>query len=218
MLESGRTNVLRVTYEDFRIDGLGSLSAICSHLSIPALNLSINGAEHGTDQAYNGPLEVNTCAMAWCLGYKVFTGIDARDFRFIRLDALHGTMRWVQKGSPSKPALVFVHALTGIGMGSIFQSYLPPDTPIVSIQAPELIGDSAANSIYQRAAAYRDALVTGWGDRAPVMYLVGYSFSGVLALELARCLKESMLDCASLCLIDPSPCSPLNASTESYLM
>ena len=191
---------------------------MCSHLSIPALNLSINGAEHGTDHAYNGPLTIDTRAMAWRLGYKVSTGNDARVFRFIRLDALHGTMRWVQKGSPSKPALVFVHALTGLGLGAIFQPHLPPDTPIVSIQAPELIVDSAAKSIRQRAAAYRDALITGWGDHAPVMYLVGHSFSGVLALELARCLKESMLDCAALCLIDPSPCSPLSSSTESYLV
>ena len=37
------------------------------------------------------------------------------------------------------------------------------------------------------------------------MHLLGYSFGGPLACELALCLQNGPLDCKSLCLVDPTP-------------
>ena len=37
------------------------------------------------------------------------------------------------------------------------------------------------------------------------MHLLGYSFGGPLAYEIALCLKDSPVDCKSVCLIDPVP-------------
>ena len=103
-------------------------------------------------------------------------------------------------------------------MGKVFKDLLPPDTPIVAIQAPELLVDSPVLSISERAASYKDALIAEWGNYNQTLNLLGYSIAGPLAYELALTLNESVLDCASLCLVDPSPCIRLPISTESYLM
>ena len=106
-------------------------------------------------------------------------------------------------------------------MGQVFQPLLPPDTPIVSFQAPELIMDSPVLSISERVTLYRDALIAELGTHDRALNLVGYSLGGMLSFELALSLQGSMLDCTSLCLIDPSPCVPSlrqTIGTESYLM
>ena len=58
----------------------------------------------------------------------------------ISKDAVHGSIVWLQRGDKSKPALVFLHGGLGTPVGASFLPQLPKDTPIVALQAPELIG------------------------------------------------------------------------------
>ena len=106
-------------------------------------------------------------------------------------------------------------------MGKVFQDLLPPDTPIVAVQAPDLIMDSPVLSISERATLYRAALIAELGTHNRTLNILGYSLGGMLAFELALSLEGSRLDCTSLCLVDPSPRVPSiqqAINKESYLM
>jgi len=125
---------------------------------------------------------------------------------------------WLQKGDPSKPALVFLHAVWGTPIGAKMIRHLPGDWPIISLQAPELDRDCPVNSLLERAASYRKLLVDELHGHNQTVHLVGYSFSGALSFELALCLKDSTLCCGSLCLVDPVPYCPQPKSAMSFLM
>lgn len=125
---------------------------------------------------------------------------------------------WLQKGDPSKPALVFLHAVWGTPIGAKMIHHLPDDLPIISLQAPELVRDCPVHSLLERAISYRNLLVSELSGHNPSIHIVGYSFSGALAFELALCVRNSMLSCKSLCMIDPVPYCSRPANTMSFLM
>lgn len=100
---------------------------------------------------------------------------------------------------------MFVHGGVGTPVGASFLPQLPKDTPIVALQAPELTDYHPTRSIFERAILYRDALFSEWDGRNPSIHLVGLSFEGPLAFELAICMKCSVFNCDSLTLIDPVP-------------
>ena len=96
--------------------------------------------------------------------------------------------------------------------------HLPDDLPVISLQAPELVGDCPVDSLFERAVSYRNLLVDELYGHNQTIHLVGYSFSGALSFELALCLNDSPLRCGSLCLVDPVPYCPQPKSTMSFLM
>lgn len=111
-----------------------------------------------------------------------------------------------------------IHALTGTRIGERLQPLLPADMPFVALQAPDLLGDFPVRTIRERAISYRDILVSELGAYSSTVHLIGYSLSGALAFELAQCFQDSILNCASLCLLDPVPFCSRPTSTTSYLM
>lgn len=135
----------------------------------------------------------------------------------IAQDAIRNAAIWLQKGDSSKPTLVVLHGLFGMQVGSPYLPYLPDDMPVVALQAPELIEDIAIGSIRERALYYRDILVSLLDGRKPIVHILGLSFGGPLAFELAISLKRSPLNCGSLCLSDPTPFCQSIKSTVSML-
>ena len=125
---------------------------------------------------------------------------------------------WLQKGDISKPTLVVLHALFGMQVGSPYVPYLPDDMPVVALQAPEYLEDVAIGSIRERAIYYRDILVPLLEGRSRIVHILGMSFGGPLAFELAVSLKGSPLNCGSLCLSDPIPfCRPIKSTISMML-
>ena len=124
----------------------------------------------------------------------------------------------MQKGDKTKPVLVLLHAFTATRIGKPLVPLLPDDMPIMSLQAPELVSNFPVKTSSERALAYRDILISEWGDYNPTMHLCSYSLSGPLSYELALCMQDTNVKCASLCLLDPVPYCPRPDSTMSYLM
>ena len=67
MLQLEGTDVLEIRYEDLR----SAVCAISSCLSIPAYDLVLGDAQYKTGNIYDGPLQSDTCAVAWRLGYTL---------------------------------------------------------------------------------------------------------------------------------------------------
>ena len=91
--------------------------------------------------------------------------------------------------------------------------------PIISIQAPELLGATSIANISQRVEFYRDLLIAELAEHNPCVHIIGYSLGGILAYGLAQSMKDTKLFCASLCLVDPPPLSAQRGSEiqKSYL-
>lgn len=124
----------------------------------------------------------------------------------------------MQKGDKTKPVLVILHAVTATRIGKPLVPLLPNDMPIMALQAPELVSSFHVKTSSERALAYRDIIISEWGDYNPTMHLLGYSISGPLSYELALCMQDTNVKCASLCLLDPVPYCPRPASTVNDLM
>ncbi len=143
--------------------------------------------------------------MAWGLGYKLSQRDDIGDFQWIKPDALQGLSVWLNIGDASKPTLVIPHALLGLPIGKAFLPHLPPDMPVMALQAPDLIKECSISTVSERAEYYCKILVSQFEGRNPSVHLLGYSFGGPLAYEMALCLEDSPVNCKSVCLIDPVP-------------
>lgn len=71
--------------------------------------------------------------------------------------------------------------------------------------------DITMGSIRERAIYYRDILIPLLEGRSQIVHILGISFGGPVAFELATSLKDSSLVCGSLCLGDPTPfCCPVD--------
>lgn len=90
-------------------------------------------------------------------------------------------------------------------MGQTLLPYLPPEMPVIALQAPDLIKECSISTVSERAEYYCKILVSQFEGRNPSVHLLGYSFGGPLAYEMALCLKDSPVNCKSVCLIDPVP-------------
>ena len=88
----------------------------------------------------------------------------------------------------------------------------------MSLQAPDLVSSFDVKTSLERVLAYRDILISEWGDYNPRMHLCSYSISGPFSYELALCMQDTNVKCTSLCLLDPVPYCPRPDSTMSYLM
>ena len=67
MLQLEGTDVLEIRYEDLK----SAVCAITSSLSIPAYDLVLDDAQYEMGNIYDGPLQSDTCAITWRLGYSL---------------------------------------------------------------------------------------------------------------------------------------------------
>ena len=88
MLQSEGGHMFEIRYEDLK----STTCAICSHLSIPDHSLSVDSLQEAR-LVYEGPLQSDTRAMAWRVGYKTTTSLH--DFNFIFPDAKQGLLTWL---------------------------------------------------------------------------------------------------------------------------
>jgi amino acid adenylation domain-containing protein len=107
--------------------------------------------------------------------------------------------------------IVFVHPLIGtvlcfIEVARILAAYAPRARgPVWALEAPGFDGHAAAiDTVEQLAGRHLQELRLQLGGRAPV--LVGYSFGGLVAFELARQLEAEGMPAAHLVILDtPAP-------------
>ena len=85
---------------------------------------------------------------------------------------------------------------------------MPPDLPIIAVQAPELVRNTSITSTLERVFFYRDLLVSELAHYNPCILIIGYSLGGYLAYELVQSLENTKLFCGALCLVDPAPFCP----------
>ena len=72
--------MLNIKYENLD----EAVHAILSRLSIPTHDLVVDFSEHPPEQIYEGPLQSETRAVAWGLGYKISQRDDISGFRWIK--------------------------------------------------------------------------------------------------------------------------------------
>lgn len=213
MLEFKEVNVFEARCEDLK----WNVGTIFSRLKIPPHDLVLDISMREAERIYAGPLQSDTHAVAWRLGYTLSRD-DRSTFRFINPKAKQGVVVWRREGDLSKPVVVFVNGISGLAGGGELQSELPDDVAIISIQAPDLTKNFSVKSTTERAAYYLQILVSELHGRYQGMLLIGYSGGGPLAFEMALQAKTISFEC-KLCLIDPSPyCRCSNNNAESYLM
>ncbi|WJS00913.1 non-ribosomal peptide synthetase [Roseibium aggregatum] len=95
----------------------------------------------------------------------------------------------------------------GFGLGWTYAglaSVLPADVPIIALQARGYIGEADLPSTLNQMAAGYVASVNKVASTGPVR-LLGWSFGGLAAFEMARLLEESGRDVEFLMLLDSYP-------------
>jgi thioesterase domain-containing protein len=103
-------------------------------------------------------------------------------------------------GHAGRPPLVCVHPAGGSALCYLeLARRLPPDQPVFGFEEPaSLRGDDL--TVEARAATYLSGL-GAWPAQGPV-HLAGYSFGGLIALEMARQLAAAGRDPGLVVLID----------------
>ena len=209
-------------YENLKDGKMNVFSPLFTRLSIPidarASTHILESSLQGVDP-YEGPLQSDTMTLAWHLGYKLSNN-NTKSFLY-DANAIQGVLTWVQKGDKLKPTLVLLHALYGTPAGLPLKKHMPPDMPIIAIQAPELVREISITSTSERVTFYRNLLISELANyNNPHIQIMGYSLGGYLAYELARSLEGTKLVCGSLCLVDPPPLCPSSMvrPKRSYLM
>jgi thioesterase domain-containing protein len=103
----------------------------------------------------------------------------------------------------AKPPLVMVHGHNGrVLFVQRLLWHLPPDRPIHAIQARGLDGRVAPHaSVPEMAADYAREILAAFG-RGPI-FLAGYCYGGILAIETHRHLAAAGVEVPRLMMIDP---------------
>jgi len=115
----------------------------------------------------------------------------------------------------SKPPFFFVHGLGGTVLRyHELAVHMAPDQPFYGIQAPGLDGKQTRLKSVDSLAAHYLGQVRGVQPEGPY-FLGGYSFGGLVALEMARSLLAQGYQVALLAMVDTYPGVP--KSTGSLL-
>lgn len=117
MLQHEATDVLEIRYEALK----SAISAISSRLSISAHELLLDYAKYEVGDIYEGPLQSDTCAIAWRLGYSL-SRENMNMYRFINPKAKQGVVVWRREGDTSKAVVVFLNGISGLAGGAELQS------------------------------------------------------------------------------------------------
>ena len=96
MLQLEDADVLDIKYESLDI----AVHAILSRLLISTHDLGVDVSKHSAEQIYKGPLQSDTRAVAWGLGYKLLQQRDDTG-QFIKPGAVQGLIVWLNKGDTS---------------------------------------------------------------------------------------------------------------------
>ncbi len=110
----------------------------------------------------------------------------------------------MKSGDPTKPPLFFIHAIWGnILFYRNFSPYLETDRPIYGLQAQGLDGNQKPlTSIVEMATNYINE-IQSVQPQGPYL-LLGFSFGGLIAFEIAQQLHNRGQEIQLLALVDPS--------------
>jgi acetoacetyl-CoA synthetase len=108
------------------------------------------------------------------------------------------------KAGGAKPSILIAHGLSGCASFSGLAKRIQTECPIYGIQAKGVDGlEEPFDRIEDMARFYVEALYEG---QFPAPYiLIGYSFGGLVALEMAQILSRSQKQIGLLVLIDAYP-------------
>ena len=108
------------------------------------------------------------------------------------------------KDGAEKPPILIAHGLSGTVQIQKLARNIRTDHPVYGIQAKGIDGkDQPLDRVEDMAAFYLDALEEQFPDDAYI--LIGYSFGGLIALEMAQRLQEKGKCVARLVLVDTYP-------------
>ncbi|MCR9191604.1 MAG: amino acid adenylation domain-containing protein [Gammaproteobacteria bacterium] len=120
---------------------------------------------------------------------------DAHFESILHQDQLYkNTLKTMQIGSSDKIPLIFVHPIGGTGFCYFdLIKLLPKDQPCYIIQDPSIDADKILfDDIASMAEHYNDLLLNE--IKSKQFILAGYSFGGMLSLEMAHQLEQKKLD------------------------
>ncbi len=122
--------------------------------------------------------------------------------RLVRKEKVSWSPVVVLQAAGEKPPFFFVHGLGGTVMRfHHLARHMAPDQPLISFQAQGIDGDlPVLDRVDAMAALYFEHLLETQHEGP--YYLGGYSFGGLVALEMARRLREAGKDVALLALVD----------------
>ncbi|GIH09758.1 hypothetical protein Rhe02_78250 [Rhizocola hellebori] len=109
------------------------------------------------------------------------------------------------RGSGDLPPVFVLPPANGLGWGySSMPKHLPDGHPVYALQDPRLTGGPVdARSVTSLAAYYRDQITARWPD-GPFL-LIGWSFGGTLAHQVATDLRARGAEVPLLVLLDAYP-------------
>jgi acetoacetyl-CoA synthetase len=108
------------------------------------------------------------------------------------------------KPGTANPPLILAHGLDGLASFSRLAKQIRTDHPIYGIQAKGVDGLEAPFERVEDMAAFYLESLTELQPEGPYI-LVGYSFGGLVALEMAQQLSENQKNVALLALVDTFP-------------
>ena len=116
-----------------------------------------------------------------------------------------------------RPALFCVHPSTGLSWGYAGLLRYLADRPVVGLQARAMSDTTFSPGSVEELAADYLARVTEFQSAGPY-HLLGYSFGGRVAFEMAARLQETGQQVGTVMMLDssPPPESPFDASTEGF--
>lgn len=119
----------------------------------------------------------------------------------------------LRQGDASLPPLFTVHPAGGIAWcyGGLARALSPART-VYGLQAPQLAGEAAAESLDDLAARYVDAILPLAGDG--VVHLLGWSVGGIIAQAMAVRLRALGRPVGLLALLDSYPSDVWRAEPE----
>lgn len=122
--------------------------------------------------------------------------------RLMSADKTSGSPLVVLQPAGSKPSFFFVHGLGGTVMRfRELARRMAPDQPFASFQAQGMDGNlPVLDNVEDMAALYLENMRTAQPNGP--YYLGGYSFGGLVALEMARRLQREREEVALLALVD----------------
>jgi len=134
-------------------------------------------------------------------------------FKAMTLD--DGLLIRFRAGAASQTPIVFMYPGSGLPVGSEVTRYLSNNQPVYGTLAPELSGSPFfSGTLAGRARDHANVLKERFSDVG--VHLVGYSFGGPVAYEIAHQLAEAGVMC-TLTLLDPIPIPCQFKSKQSVL-
>ena len=119
----------------------------------------------------------------------------------------------LRKAQEGAPTLFCLHPVLGIGWGySALLKELPEDVGVCALQSPGLTEQAQWPHLQAMAHEYLDRIRSVQAEGP--YFLVGWSFGGLTAQEIARQLEAEGEEIGALCLLDAFPFHPQNGEID----